>query len=89
MPGIAGHPLVGDQHRDLIAARAQLAHELERLGAGAGAQHAKALAEAAAQVARNGGEHRRLVIDGDDRRAARGRGAGRLGGLVGCALGLG
>ena len=33
--GHAGHALVGDQQRDLVAARAQLAQQLERLGAGA------------------------------------------------------
>ena len=55
--GHAGHPLVGDQQRDLVAARAQLAQQLERLGARGRAQDAVALAEAAAQVARDGRQH--------------------------------
>ncbi|HEV2874435.1 MAG TPA: hypothetical protein VGW14_04740, partial [Thermoleophilaceae bacterium] len=37
--GHAGHALVGDQQRDLVAARAQLAHDLERLLPRHGAQH--------------------------------------------------
>ena len=44
--------------------------QLERLGAGAGAQDPVALAEAAPQVARDGGQHGGLVVDGDDRGAA-------------------
>ena len=63
------HPLVGDQQRDLVAAAAQLGQQLERLGARARAQDPVALAEAAPQVARDGGEHRGLVVDRDDRRA--------------------
>jgi hypothetical protein len=59
---------------DLVAARAQLAQQVERLGAGAGAQHAVALAEAAAQVARHRRQDRGLVVHGDDRRAPGGRG---------------
>ncbi len=71
--GHPGHALVGDQHRHLIAARARLAQDLQRIGARAGAQDAEALAEAAAQVARDGGQHGRLVVDGEDRRTPRGR----------------
>ena len=73
MPAIAGHPLVGDQQRDLVAARAQLCEDLERLGAGGRAHDAVALAEASPQVARDRGEHRGLVVDGEDRRTALGR----------------
>ena len=69
----ARHPLVGDQQRDLVAARAQLAQQLERLGARGRPQDPVALAEAAAQVARDGGQHRGLVVDGDDRGTALGR----------------
>ncbi len=64
------HPLVGDQHRDLVTARAQLAQHLEPLCARARAEDPKALAEAAAQVTRDRREDRRLVVHGDDRRAA-------------------
>ena len=46
-PVIAGHALVGEHERDGLAAPAQLAQQLVRLGAGAGAQHAVVLAEAA------------------------------------------
>ena len=72
MPGHAGHALVGDQQRDLVAAAAELLQELERLGARGGAQDPVALAEAAPQVARDRGEHGGLVVDGEDRRAALG-----------------
>jgi len=53
-PGHRRHPLIGDQHRDLVATRAQLAQHLERLRAGPRTEDPKALAEAAAQVTRNG-----------------------------------
>ena len=43
--------------------------------AGGGAQDPVALAEPAPQVARDGGEHGRLVVDGDDRRPPRPRAA--------------
>ena len=72
MPGHRRHALVGDQQRDLVAAACAAAEQVERLGARGGAQDAVALAEAAAQVARDGGEHGWLVIDGDDRGAALG-----------------
>ena len=65
----ARHPLVGDQQRDLVAARRTSAQQLERLGARGRAQDPVALAEAAPQVARDRGQHRRLVVDGDDRGA--------------------
>ena len=81
-PGHAGHALVGDEHRDLLAAGADLADEVQRLGAGGRAQDPVAVAEAAAQVAGDGGEDRGLVVDGDDRGAALALapGGGRLGG---------
>ena len=66
------HPLVGDEQRDLVAARARLAHELQRLGARRRAQDAVALAERAPQVARDRRQHGRLVVDDDDRRATLG-----------------
>jgi hypothetical protein len=76
----AGHALVGDQQGDVVAARAQLAQEVQRLGARRRAQHAVALAKAAPQVARDRRQHRRLVVDGEDRRRSA---LGRLG-LRGC-----
>ena len=76
-PGQPRHPLVGDQQRDLLAARDQLAQRPERLVAARGADDPVALAEAPPQVARDGGEHGGLVVDGDDRGSA----APRLGGL--------
>ena len=65
-----GHPLVGDQQRDLVAAGDELLDDLEGLLAGGRAQHAVALAELAAQVAGHGGEDGGLVVDGDDRGSA-------------------
>ncbi len=73
--GHRGHPLVGDEHRDAVAAREHLAQEVERLRAGRRPEDPEALAEAAAQVAADGGEHGGLVVDGEDRRAPLGGGA--------------
>ena len=56
---------------------------LERLGAGGGAHDPVALAEAAAQVAGDGGEDGRLVVDGEDHRAAL---ALALAGVGGCGV---
>ena len=53
------------------------------------AQDPEALAEAAAQVARDRREHRGLVVDDDDRRAALGTVRAWLVACRGCALGLG
>jgi hypothetical protein len=83
--GHRGHSLIGDQHRDLVAARAQLAQHLQGFCAGARTEDPEALAEAAAQVARNGRENGRLVIDGDDRGAPHQR---RLGAVGDYGLGL-
>jgi hypothetical protein len=63
--------VAGDQHRHLLAARAQLAHDLERLGAASRAQDAVALAEAHAQVARDRRQHGGLVVDRQDREPSR------------------
>ena len=66
------------------------AQQLERLGARAGAQDPVALAEAAPQVARDGGQHGRLVVDGHDRRASLARHAQeRYGGARHVPLDLG
>jgi hypothetical protein len=63
----AGHPLVGDQQRHLFAPGADLPEELEPLGARAGAHHAIPLAETAPQIAGDGSQHGRLVVDRHDR----------------------
>ena len=60
------HALVGQEQRDLVAARAQLLEDLERVCAGARPQDAVALAEPAPQVARDRGEDDGIVVDGDD-----------------------
>ena len=60
------HALVGDQERDLLAPPAQLVQRLERLRAGRRPHDAVVLAEALAQITGDGGEDRRLVVDGDD-----------------------
>jgi hypothetical protein len=62
------HPLVGDQQRHLLAARDELAQQLEPLVARAAAHDPVAVAERPAQIARDRGEDRRLVVDDDDRR---------------------
>ena len=75
------HALVGEQQGDLVAARAQLREDLERLGARARAQDPVALAEAAPQVARDRRQHDGLVVDGDDRGPPLARGRRRRGRL--------
>ena len=62
--------------------------QLQRLGPGARAQDPVALAEAAAQVARDGGEHRGLVVDGDDRGSSLAAAVGGLAGHAGGTIGL-
>ena len=61
------HPLVGDEQRHLVAARDEVAQDVERLLPRARAQDPVALAEAPAQVARDRREHGRLVVDREDR----------------------
>ena len=69
-PGHPGHALVGDQQRDLLAARDELLQRAQGLGAGGRAHDPVALAEPPAQVAGDRGEHGGLVVDADDRRPA-------------------
>ncbi len=64
-----GHPLVGDQQRDLVAARDEVAQDVEPLLPRARAQDPIALAELPAQVAGHGREHGGLVVHREDRRA--------------------
>jgi hypothetical protein len=68
-PREAGHALIGDQQRNLVAARDQLADDLQRLLPRGCAQDAEALAELAAQVTGHRGEDRGFVVDGDDGRS--------------------
>ena len=58
---------------DLLAARDELPQRVERLRARGRAHDPVALAELAPQVARDGGEHGGLVVDGDDRGATTAR----------------
>ncbi len=60
------HPVVGDEHRDGLAAQLQFLQAGERVGARFGAHDAVALAVVLAQVAGNGPRHRRIVVDGQD-----------------------
>ena len=77
--GHAGHPVVGQQQRDLLAAQVQLAQRVERARAVLGAHHAVRLAVAAAQVAGQGAADRRVVVDGEqDRTGHRRAGAGAV-----------
>src|SRR5204863_8862054 len=82
--GQAGHLLVGDEEGDLVAALAELLEEVERLLAGPGTEDAVALPEAAPQVASDGREDRRLVVDRDDGRPALPLGRGVLGASLRC-----
>ena len=62
-PGHAGHPVVGEQQGDDLAAQRHLAQRLERRRTGLRAQHAVLLAEAAPQVASDRPADRRVVVD--------------------------
>ena len=70
-PRQAGHPLVSDQQRDLLAPGANLLEEIEPLGTRTGAHHPIALTKAAPQITRDRRQHRRLIIDRNDRRTRR------------------
>ena len=60
------HALIGDQECHLVCARTQLSQDLERLRTRRRAHDAEALAEAAPQIARDRGQHRGVVVDGED-----------------------
>ena len=60
------HPVVGDEHRDGVAAQLEFVERLQRVGAGFGAHDAVALAVVATQVAGDRAGHRGVVVDGQD-----------------------
>ena len=66
MPFISRHPVVGEDHRDRVAAQLELAQRVERLPAGLGAHDPVVLAVPAAQVAGDGAGHGRVVVDGHE-----------------------
>ena len=68
------HPVVGEQHRDVIAAELHLLQRVERVGAGLGADDPVVLAVATAQVAGHRPGHAGVVVDGEDRRLGLGLG---------------
>jgi hypothetical protein len=68
--GHSRHALVGNQESHLVTTPQQLGEQLERLGAGPGAEDAVALAESHPQVTRDRRENRRFVVDCQDRRSA-------------------
>ena len=60
------HPVVGDEHRDGVAAQLEFLERLERVGPGFGAHDPVPLAVVAAQIAGDGARHRGIVVDGQD-----------------------
>ena len=62
----AGHPVVGDEHRDGVAAQLELVDRLERVRAGFGTHDPVPLTVVAAQVAGDGPGDGRVVVDGQD-----------------------
>ncbi len=60
------HPVVGDEHRDGVAAQLEFVERLQGVRAGFGAHDPVSLAVVAAQVAGDGAGHRRVVVDGQD-----------------------
>ena len=66
--GHAGHPVVGDEHRHLLAAQLEFLQRVQRLRARFGPDDPVLLAVAAAQVTGDGTRHAGVVVDGQDRR---------------------
>ncbi len=60
------HPVVGDEHRDRLAAKFELVERLEGVRPGFGADDPELLAVVAAQIAGNGPGYGRIVVDGQD-----------------------
>ena len=61
------HPVVGQDHRDLVAAQLQLGERVQRRLAGLGAHDPVLAAVAAPQITGHGAGHVRVVVDGQDR----------------------
>ena len=70
------HPVVGEDHRDLLAAQLELAQRLQDLLPGLAADDPVLPAVAPPQVPGDGPRHARVVVDGDDRGTAHGIGLG-------------
>ncbi len=62
------HAVVGQHHRDLVAAQLQLAHRVQRLLAGLGSDDPVALAVPPSQVAADRTGDALVVVDGDQSR---------------------
>ena len=60
------HPVVGDEHRDGVAAQLEFVEGFQRVVARLGADDSVALAVVAAQVAGDGAGDRWVVVDGQD-----------------------
>ena len=60
------HPVVGDEHRDGVAAQLEFLERLERVGARFGAHDAVPLAVVATKVAGDRARHCGVVVDGED-----------------------
>ena len=60
------HPVVGDEHRDGVAAQLEFVQRLQCVLAGLGAHDPVALAVVAAQVAGDGAGNGGVVVDGED-----------------------
>ena len=58
------HPVVGDEHRDGVAAELELGEGFQGVGSGFGAHDAVVLAVVAAKVASDRAGHRWVVVDG-------------------------
>ena len=60
------HPVVGDEHRDGVAAQLEFLERVQRVGPDFGAHDPVPLAVVAAQIAGDGARHRGVVVDGQD-----------------------
>ena len=74
------HPVVGDEHRDGVAAQLEFLERVEGVGAGFGSDDAVSLAVVASEIAGDGARHCRVVVDGenDGFSGLRGRGGHRI-----------
>ena len=69
-PGHPGHPVIGEQHGDPIAAQLQLAQRFEGARTGLRAHHPVRVAVVAAEISGDGARHAGIVVNREQNRLA-------------------
>ena len=69
-PGHPGHPVIGEQHGDPIAAQLQLAQRFEGARTGLRAHHPVRVAVVAAEIPGDGARHAGIVVNREQNRLA-------------------